>query len=234
MKKIILTIASATLLIAANAQKPIAGSRTAEVVLNFQTGTAPISYSLPGELRLRYFLSETMAVRARLGLGMTSSTEKVANGAGTVTAEIKTNSGFNLMLSPGIEKHFAGTSKLSPYVGAQLMFSFGTGNTKEVSNADNASPTPGSVSTGDSYKSEAGSSLGIGLGLMLGADYHITQGIFVGGEMGLGLFNMTSIGDGKTNITSGGTVIPETKTLGGSTFDLFGVTTGGVRLGFVF
>ncbi len=230
MKKIILTIASATLFIAAYAQKPIAGSKTAEVVLNFQTGTAPISYNLPGELRLRYFLSETMAVRARLGLGMSTSTDKVANAAGDVTAEIKKSSGFNIMLAPGIEKHFAGTSKLSPYVGAQLLFSLGTGSSTEVSNADNASPTSGQVNSGDSYKTTGGSNLGIGLGLLLGADYHITQGIFVGGEMGLGLFNMTSAGDGTEKINNN----PETKTLGGSTFDLFGVTTGGVRLGFVF
>lgn len=231
MKKIILTIASAAMFIAAYAQKPIAGSKTAEVVLNFQTGTAPISYTLPGELRLRYFLSQTMAVRARLGMWMTSSTNKVQNGAGDVTAEIKTNSGFNLMLSPGIEKHFAGTTRLSPYVGAQLMFSMGTGATTEVSNADNASPTPGQVVSGDSYKSTGSSNLGIGLGLLLGADYHLGQGIFVGGEMGLGLFNMTSVGEATQKVNGG----PETKTsLGGSTFDLFGVTTGGVRLGFVF
>ncbi len=230
MKKIILTIATASLFIAAHAQKPIAGSKTAEVVLNFQTGTAPISYNLPGELRLRYFLSETMAVRARLGMGMTTSTEKVQNGAGDVTAEIKESSGFNLMLSPGIEKHFAGTAKLSPYVGAQLMFSMGTGVSTEVSNSGFANPAPGQVNSGDSYKSTGGSKLGIGLGLLLGADYHITQGIFVGGEMGLGLFNMTTDGDGTQKINNGA----ETKTLGGSSFDLFGVTTGGVRLGFVF
>ena len=231
MKKIILTIASATLFIAAYAQKPVAGSKTAEVVLNFQTGTAPINYTLPGELRLRYILSEKTAIRARFGLGMTTATNKVQNGAGDVTAEIKTSSGFNLMLSPGIEKHFAGTSRLSPYAGAQLMFTMGTGASTEVSNADNATPNAGDVNSGDSYKSNAGSNFGIGLGLLLGADYHLGQGIFVGAEMGLGLFNMTSIGESTQKVNNG----TETKTsLGGSTFDLFGVTTGGVRLGFVF
>ncbi len=230
MKKIILTIASAATFMAAYAQKPVAGSKTAEVVLNFQVGSAPISYNLPNELRLRYFMSETMAVRARFGLSMNSSTDKVSNGAGTVTAEIKTNSGFNVMLAPGIEKHFAGTAKLSPYAGAQLMFNYGTGNSVEVSNAGVASPNAGDVVSGNAFKRTGGSQLGIGLGLLLGADYHITPGIFIGGEMGLGLFNMTSSGDGTEKINAGA----ETKTLGGSTFDLFGVTTGGVRLGFVF
>jgi hypothetical protein len=41
---------------------------------------------------------------------------------------------------------------------------------------------------------------------------------------------MTSAGDGTEKVNSD----PETKTLGGSTFDLFGVSTGGVRLGFRF
>jgi hypothetical protein len=230
MKKTLLTLTAALVGTFAFAQKPVMGSKTAEVVLNLQTGTSGISYNLPGELRLRYFMADKMAIRARIGLGSTSSTDKVSNAAGTTTAEIKKSSGFDIMLAPGIEKHFAGTSKLSPYYGAQLMFGYSTGASTEVSNANNPTPTTGSVNSGDSYKSTDGSNLGLGLGLLLGADYYVTDGIFVGGEMGLGLFNMTSAGDGTEKVNSD----PETKTLGGSTFDLFGVTTGGVRLGFRF
>lgn len=229
MKKTLLSVAAALVGTFAFAQKPTAGSKTAEVVLNFQTGTSAISYSLPGELRLRYFMKDDMAIRVRLGLGSTSSTSKVADGAGTTTAEVKTNSGFGIMLAPGVEKHFAGTSKLSPFVGAQLMINYSTAATVEVSNAATPNPSAGDVKSGDSFKSDGGSRLGLGLGLIMGADYYITDGIFVGGEMGLGLFNMTSNGDGSVKTNS-----VEQKTLGSSTFDLFGVSTGGVRLGYRF
>jgi hypothetical protein len=234
MKKTFLSIAAALVGTFAFAQKPTTGSKTAEVVLNFQTGTSAISYDLPGELRLRYFMKDDMAIRVRLGLGSSSSTDKIADAAGTTTAEIKTNSGFGIMLAPGIEKHFAGTSKLSPFVGAQLMIGFSTAATTEVTNADNPVPTAADVKNGDSYKLDAGSNLGFGLGLIMGADYYITDGIFVGGEMGLGLFNMTSNGDGSINTKTGGVSAPELKTLGSSSFDLFGVSTGGVRLGYRF
>ncbi|MCX6187842.1 MAG: hypothetical protein NTU43_12775 [Bacteroidetes bacterium] len=234
MKKTLLSVALAFVGTFAFAQKPTAGSKTAEVVLNFQTGTSAISYNLPGELRLRYFIADDMAVRVRLGLGSTSSTDKVSNTTGTTTAEIKTNSGFNLMLAPGIEKHFEGTSKLSPFVGAQLLINYSTAATTEVSNAGSSAVSAATVNSGDSYKKDNGTKLGLGLGLIMGADYYITDGIFVGGEMGLGLFNMTSNGDGTENSTLGGVKATEKKTLGGSTFDMFGVTTGGVRLGYRF
>ena len=233
MKKTLLTVAAALVGTFAFAQKQTAGSKTAEVVLNFQTGTSAISYNLPGELRLRYFLKDDMAVRLRVGLGSTSSTNKVSDGVNT-TAEIKNNSGFGIMLAPGIEKHFAGTSKLSPFVGAQLMINYNTAATTEVSNAGTSNPNASDVKSGDSYKLDGGSRLGFGLGLIMGADYYITDGIFVGGEMGLGLFNMTSNGDGTINSTTGGVAAKEQKTLGSSTLDLFGVTTGGVRLGYRF
>ena len=233
MKKTLLSVAAALVGTFAFAQKPTTGSKTAEVVLNFQTGTSAISYNLPGELRLRYFMKDDMVVRLRLGLGSSSSTNKVADAAGTTTAEIKTNSGFGIMLAPGIEKHFAGTSKLSPFIGAQLMINYATAATTEVSNASVANPNSGNVNSGDSYKLDGGSRLGLGLGLIMGADYYITDGIFVGGEMGLGLFNMTSNGDG-TETTKVGSVSVDKKSLGGSTLDLFGVSTGGVRLGYRF
>ena len=54
MKKTLLVAAFALAGSFAFAQKPSAGNKTAEVNLNFQTGTAPIGYNLPAELRLRY------------------------------------------------------------------------------------------------------------------------------------------------------------------------------------
>jgi Outer membrane protein beta-barrel domain len=237
----ILSLAMVAMGVAAFAQKPAAGDKTAEFNLNFQTGGAPVSYglgslALPGtpELRLRYFLADDMAARVRFGLGSSSNTaSQVATIGGTdITAETKTSSGFGIAITPGIEKHFAGSDKLSPYVGAELPIGFGTSGTVEVSNGDNPAGTP--TATGDSYKSETGSRFNLGLGLVLGADYYIADGLYLGVEGGLGLFRLTSTGDGSVNSTTGGVKAPEQKLLGGSSFNLFGATSGALRLGYKF
>ncbi|MDZ4668010.1 MAG: outer membrane beta-barrel protein [bacterium] len=231
MKKTLLVAAFALAGSFAFAQKPSAGSKTAEVNLNFQTGTAPVNYNLPAELRLRYFLADNAAVRIRLGLGSSTTKTSVTNTANT--SEITDKTGLGLSITPGYEMHFEGTSKLSPYVGAQLGITLGGKASREVTNASVSNPNPGSIVVGDSYKSTAGSMLMLNLGLMMGADYYIADGVFIGGEFGLGLFGMANTGEGET-ITKVGSVSTTAKTTKASTTDLFGVTTGGVRLGFVF
>ena len=75
----------------------------------------------------------------------------------------------------------------------------------------------------------------IGLNVVMGADYYVLDGLYLGGEMGLGIFQMGSTGDGTLDMTTGGVAAPQSKILGGSSFNLFGVyTTGGVRLGYKF
>ncbi len=231
MKKTLLVAAFALAGSFAYAQKPTAGNKTAEVNLNFQTGSSAISYDLPAELRLRYFLSDNAAVRIRFG--MASGTEKSSVSNGTNSADITTKTGFGLTLTPGYEMHFEGTDKLSPYVGAQLGIALGGKQSVEVTNASVAAPTQGNITVGDSYSSTAGSAFGLSLGFMMGADYYITDGVYLGGEFGLNLFTMASIGEGTTTTKIGGQSL-DVKDPASSASQLFGVSTGGLRLGFVF
>jgi hypothetical protein len=243
MKKILLLSALACATSFAFAQKPAAGDKTAEVMLNLQTGTAGIGYGLattaPGvpELRLRYFLAEDMAVRLRVGLGMTSTDRKVMDPTGTTTAEAKTSTGFGIALIPGIEKHFGGTSKLSPFMGAQLGIMMSGGGEQSVSNsaADPSTLASGTVVDGASYKATGGGMFTFMLGLYGGADYYVTDGIYVGLEWGLGLFSTTSTSDMTVSTkASSSATANDTKTLGTSTTSLFNASTGGVRLGYKF
>lgn len=241
MKKTILSLAFVAMGIAAFAQKPVAGDKTAEFNLSFQTGTAPVSYGLGStalagtpELRLRYFIADDMAVRVKIGLGSSSTTTKqtATIGGSEVTAETKANTGFGVALTPGIEKHFAGSSRLSPFVGAELPIGFGSGATNEVSNGDNAAGTP--TGNGDSFKSKAGSQFNIGLRLVMGADYYIADGLYLGLEGGLGIFSLSSTGDATINSTTSGVVAPEFKTPGSSAMNLFGAYATSVRIGYKF
>lgn len=232
MKKLILSSAFAALSMLAIAQKPTAGSKTAEV--NFTgAGLMSFSYTTP-ELRFRHFASDNMAYRLRTSFGMTSSTNNILNAGVGVDVTKKTNSGFNLTIAPGIEKHFAGTAKLSPYYGAQLNLSYGTGGSVEYTNAvDDGTGSYTLIAKDNSSTTKTGGTLGLGVGAFMGADYYITDGVYVGGEFGLGIFNFTSVSEVESTAKIAGT---ETKVKTGSsgTFNLFGVTSGGVRLGFRF
>jgi outer membrane protein W len=212
------------------AQKPTAGSKTAEV--NFTgAGLNSFSYTTP-ELRFRHFATDNMAYRLRVNLGMSSTTVK--ENTGGVDVERKASSGFGLTIAPGIEKHFAGTAKLSPYYGAQLNLGFETASSLDYTNALGGGPGAwAGVASGNKASSKSGSILGVGIGAFMGADYYITDGVYVGGEFGLGLFNFDSTGEGEESVTVGGTTTT-TKSGTSSTLELFGVTSGGVRLGFRF
>ena len=235
MKKTLLLTAFALAGSIAFAQKPSAGNKTAEVNLNFQTGTAAVNYTLPAELRLRYFLTDNSAFRVRFGLGSTTNKTSVKSGTSDVISDVTVKSGRNISLTPGYEIHFEGTSKLSPYVGAQLGISLGGKASTVATNSASSSPTSSTIVDGASYKSTAGSVFGLSLGLMMGADYYIADGVFIGAEFGLGLFSMSSTGEDETVIKASSTASEvTTKTQKFSSSSLFGVTAGGVRLGFVF
>ncbi len=233
MKKLLLIVAFATVGTIAFAQKPMSGDRTAEVGLSLQTGTAPISYNVP-ELRFRMFKSDDMAYRLRANIGSMSRTYSADIGG--VAWEAKDNSGFNIALAAGVEKHFAGTKRLSPYVGAEVGISFGTGRSVEATNDDapvfagfGSGITAGNVAAGNKYEQTFGSTFGLGIGAVMGADYYVADGVYVGVEFGLGLINITSTGEGETTTQAG-----SAKTGKASSFDLFGVTGSGVRLGYKF
>ena len=234
MKKLLLFAFVACVSASAYAQKPVSGDRTAEVNLNFQTGSSPINYTLPAELRFRYFLSDNTAFRLRLGMNSNSNKYSVLNTLGDVTSEVVNKTGFGLSIFPGYEKHFAGTAKLSPFIGAQLGISLNGGNSREVSNSGYANPSTNLVINGDSYKSKSGSTLGLSLGCYMGADYYFAEHLYIGGEFGLGLFSMSSTGEGSEKYVRLGAPEVNNKTTKTSSSSLFGVYTGGVRLGFVF
>lgn len=171
MKKtlsIIMTIAALGFSSAAFAQKPAAGAVTGEIQLNFQTGSAPISVVAPA-LNFRYFLAEDMA--ARLKFGILTSSYKPAGGDKVTSSTI--------IFSPAIEKHFKGTEKLSPYVGAELSIQSGK----------------------DELETKSSS---FGLGLIFGGDYYFAQNVYCGAEVSWGYSSTSTTPAGLGKSTSSG------------------------------
>src|SRR5690606_8222480 len=116
MKKVLI-IAAAALFIGttANAQevmKQTGGEQNLEVLFA-PLGGSPIGIN---GIKYRKFTDATTAYRATVFLGFGSSTTKTLGGGSDGKGELKTtNSNFNISIQPGIEKHFVGTDRLSPY-----------------------------------------------------------------------------------------------------------------------
>lgn len=234
MRKFLFFLVTISLLSSGLAQKPIKGERSSEVNLNFQTGAAAISYDLPAELRFRYFLKDNVAIRLRLGMNYSSNKYAISNPQGTVISEAVNKTGFGFTFAPGIEKHFAGTKRLSPFMGAQIAMSLSGGDRKDVSNSGYANPSNNVVISGDYYHSKSGSKFAINLGSYMGADYYIAHHIYLGVEFGIGLFGMSNTSEGTEKYVRLGASEVNSKTLSASSIKLFGVYSGAVRLGFIF
>lgn len=204
-----------------NAQdfKPSGGEKNIEV--NFAPlGGNPISMN---NLRFRYFASSDIAYR--LGFSVSSSTTKniTANQGpnSDIDLEDKTSS-FGFSINPGIEKHFEGTDRLSPYVGAVLNFStVSTTRTAESLNGSDVVETEIKNPNNDDATN-------IGLNLVLGADWYFSKHIYMGTEVGFG-FLSSSIKDNER--TAGGTTVTSAN---GSEFNFGPNFNSSIRLGFLF
>ena len=226
MKKQILTLALALVGTIAYAQKPEAGSITGELQLNFQTGSAPISLTAP-TLRGRYFLNAGMAVRTRLSIASSSSTftfnENPDGTGGEGTREVKSSS---ITFAPGIEKHFAGTDKLSPYMGVELAFTTAGGEETwdKYDGATYEANTTGTI--------ETGSTTTIGLNLVFGADYYVASHLYIGGEVAWG-YRTSTTAESTTTVSVSGTT-SKTVTPGPKSSGFVLGTTPGIRIGWLF
>ncbi len=232
MKKLFLSLALVAAGVAAYAQKPAAGDMTLETEFSLDMGGVN-GFNTP-EIRYRYFLSEGMAARVRLGINSNSNTRIIDDGAvnNKQTGEIKTSTfGFNLGL--GIEKHLTGTSKLSPYFGGELFIqSIGVQQTT-ASGSDNGL---GWSNKEDTYETSGGGTMNFGLRGVFGADYYFTEAIYLGGEMGWG-FGMGSTSEQTFKKKSGGTNSEGTLSSESSSFNIGMMNvlpTAGVRFGIKF
>lgn len=179
MKKLGLLVSGIVLTTALMAQKPESGApSTLEGQFGWNAST--LSFNAPS-LRYRYFFQDNIAFRVTLGINNTSTSynffeNEETNSGSTGTYEARNN---GLTFGFGGEYHFAGTNRLSPYVGTDIMF--GTGKiTSEGLNTD------GSVFIDDYSQSfEIGTSM-FGVNFVAGTDFYFAENFYFGLELGLG------------------------------------------------
>lgn len=195
---------------ASNAYKPTAGNTTFEVGVNLYGGT----FLQGGQVRLRRFTSEQMAYRYGASANYDYNKESVNASSSNLT----------LSFAPGVEKHFAGTEKLSPYLGFAVPLTWSRrhyeNDVVEVKNGGSA----GQYIEEKSYFS-------VGLNGLAGVDYYFTQKFYIGFEAGIGL-SYFKYADAEIDYKQDD--FNDRKEEGYHRIGLSPFTTGGLRLGFVF
>lgn len=226
MKKVLI-IAAAALFIGstANAQevmKQTGGEQNLEVLFA-PLGGSPIGIN---GIKYRSFTSATTAFRATVFLGLNSSTSKSMSGSDDDVELKSTSSNFDISIRPGIEMHFVGTDRLSPYYGAEAVIGFGSASQK----SDQMYGADESVKT---VKTSSQGKLGLGVNAFAGMDFYFADNIYLGAELGFGIgYNMDF--DHKSESMNWEGKISETETPGGSSINIGPTVVGAIRLGFLF
>lgn len=203
--------------------KPAANERTLEV--NFAPlGGTPVSIA---GIKYRSFMSETTAWRAGIFLGhaSTTTTTQDENSAANLVELKNKDATTTINLQPGIEKHFAGTERLSPYIGGVLNIGLGFTSKREEQQVG---------TNGVGAKITKGGSLDLGVNAVAGFDYYVANKLYLGTEIGFGVGlskdrtnkvswdNVTGMQDGESNVNNK------------SRFNVGPNVVGQLRLGWVF
>ncbi len=219
MKKLFL-VGALALFSAVSAQefKPTAGDVTVD--LGVAGGLGNTTINLPDQgfgtgamFKARYFKTDKIAYRGTLFLANNSETN---NDFINDVKEEMDNYGFGLGF--GMERHFTGTERLSPYVGGDVLLGYRSQNLKETDNI-----------TGDVVEVKGPGVFRFGVRGVFGADYYIAKRVFLGVEAGLGLMYES---EGDTTIKSTGN--PDITLEGGSNFRITPEVVTGIRVGFAF
>lgn len=237
MKKLLLSLSVAFLGLAAQAQdfKPVKGDVTTEFGLTGGINTTNFNLNEgAGLLRFRYFQKDNLAYRLGFNVGSQKETNNAYGAVGTPNEGKEGSSTRNetqFLINLGVEKHFTGTERLSPYVGGDILFGAGTTKTS-FDNATGAVNNPVyAENTSSEVKGPGYTSFG--LRGVIGADYYIAKRLYLGVEAGFGFIYEK---EGKTTATTtvaGNTTTVKTKSAGNS-FEINPSVITGVRVGFAF
>ncbi|MEO5584044.1 MAG: hypothetical protein ABIQ75_01195 [Flavobacteriales bacterium] len=159
--------------------RPVGGEGNLELMIA-PLGGSPVTMA---GIKYRHFGSATSAFRMGIFLGYQNKT--------TITQDEATNpnmlelkkkeSGINISLQPGIEKHMTGTDRLSPYIGGYVDLNYSTTN-KTVETQLDLNIDKREVG----YTKDTKGSLGIGLNAVAGFDYYLAKSLYFGTELGFG------------------------------------------------
>jgi hypothetical protein len=222
--------------------KPHAGNVATELNLNPFNGSLSLNNSL-NQIKFRYFTSPALALRLGITGNKVSSVSENNQPYGNNPYQFKDErSSTTLGLNLGIEKHFAGTKRLSPYLGADLALASKsteqeitegqtvttiTGAWREyVQNPNNPYPSP-------QYSTERGY-LRYGMNVFTGFDFYMARHFFFGYEVNFGI-NKSIFDDVEiTQTYSAGNPPANNNEVKNNSFTFGPSLMNGVRIGYIF
>lgn len=206
-------------------RKPGAGDITTELNLGLFNSGITIN-NIVNQLRGRYFLSPNTVVRLGFNASRTSQQEDAFSPNDFST----TYKNSTISINPGIEKHFAGTDRLSPFVGLELAFT--TYNVNETQERETGPSRKikylNARSCGNNKLTERGF-ISTGLNAVAGVDYYFARHFYAGLELGYGVA-VTKQKEAE-RLTDGNT---DFKIAGNTNANIGAYANRGIRIGFVF
>lgn len=217
--------------------KPNAKNLTTELNVNPFNGQINLNNSL-NQIKFRYFASPTVALRLGFNISRIDSVNSVNNPYGTNSnfyndEKKSTTIGVNL----GIEKHFTGTKRLSPYIGADVSITERS-SSEDISN--NQSTTTVTNAWYYTYISNNTTVTQIqqpgytryGLNLFTGFDFYIARHFFFGYEFNYNISktkwkDISIVSTPSTGVNTGSSIKNTNTTFGPSLIN-------GIRLGYSF
>jgi len=171
------------------AQKQTGGEKNLEVQFAPFSST-PMSIS---GVRFRMFTSETSAFRLNVSLGggkVTTATDQKDSVVANSPTLYNYQSHMDFTIRPGYEMHFAGTDRLSPYVGAEVVF--GLHSQKQEQEFYSSPTTTNTSSASDNTTWTATVKNGqtvFGANAVAGVDYYFADNIYLGAEILFGVMH---------------------------------------------
>jgi hypothetical protein len=176
--------------------KPVTGMTSLELTFNpsaifnaSNTGNMFGLSSIGGlnqGVKYRNWMSESVAYRGTFLLGLKNSSVPftVQNSAGDDVDVKDSYFEWAIQIRPGVERHFSGTKRLSPYVGSELIIGYGS-NTYKHERLDATDAIVEDVRKNDATQAAWTYANGFtgGLGLIAGFDYYIAKDLYLGLEM---------------------------------------------------
>lgn len=227
--------------------KPEVGMSALEVTFDpaaiFNSSRPGSTFRLPSigglnqGIKVREWRGEQIVTRGTFLLGFLSNTVPTVlyDSQGDRVEAQDTYFEWALQFRPGIEYHFTGTKRLSPYFGAELILGFGSNKYTTQSLNGNDEMETSTIKNGNKkldgnniYWNYA-NGFSVGAGLLAGFDYYVAKHLFVGLEINYAfVYNKPS----KIVVEQAGSEKVETKS--GSNWYFNPSTGASLRLGWAF
>lgn len=137
-------------------------------------------------IKYRNWMSDNVAYRGTFLLGVRSWNDPtvVQNSAGEDVDVKDTYTEWAVQIRPGVEKHFSGTKRLSPYMGSELIIGYGANKySSERLDADDNVVTDVRKNDPATASWAYANGFTAGIGAIAGFDYYIAKDLYLGLEI---------------------------------------------------